>query len=139
MPTLKSITVNISFPEGDKHKRPVVTSSCTESDLIESSYDGIEWVINSNLTPPDADGLKLTGVTFYQGGAPAPNFLPPMFQNRGRNNGNFRWDMLFNGNAVDNDTSYTYQVDFQDDDFSSLSWDPTMTIQKRNASQPAGG
>ncbi|RKY20587.1 MAG: hypothetical protein DRQ55_07195 [Planctomycetota bacterium] len=132
------ITVNIDFPNGDRTAVPVVTNSCAEDDTVASGYSAVEWFVNCNLPLDNEENLTLTGVTFYTDATKRTPYNPPCFNMPGSNNGRLAWAIGFSDQAVDQDTPLTYVLTFKDDLFNNLRWDPTLTIQKRNATAGAG-
>jgi hypothetical protein len=135
---LYQITVQIDFPGGDTTQRPVVDSDCRENDLISAEIDAIEWVIQSNVPQSASDGLRLTGVTFYTD-ATKQQTRYPEYLSAGTNASNaWTWTIAFTGPVAET-TGLTYKLDFADDDYVDMGWDPTLTINMRTASEAGAG
>lgn len=129
-----NITCVIDFPDQDPTARPT-TQSGGQIDTIGSGVTAIAWEVQSNLAPGDADGLQLTGVRFFSDAAKTTRTTPAFFTLPGSSSDDgWTWTISFNGARVPSEVTLYYDLDFRDDTYSDLDWDPTLKVQPRTTS-----
>jgi hypothetical protein len=127
MPDANSITVSLSFGSSI-HNRPTVTNPTSQNNAIPATQSSLTWQLS-----PASDGVQITGVKFYQTAQKTTEYRPPYLTLPGGHVGSnvATWNIAFNSNSVPNGDTLWYDLEFADDDFPSLDWDPTLTISPR--------
>ena len=127
------ITVEVRFPGGDIHARPVVITPSSSVAVIHASDGAIEWSL-STLEPPDAnDELEIIGVSFFADAEKAQPISPTYLELPGAQDGRMNWVIAFNGQAVPSEQTLTYTLHLRDADHPWVEWDPTIKVQPRGA------
>jgi hypothetical protein len=126
-------TIDVNLDWGtDPHDQPTVTNSTTQNNDIPATQTSLIW----QVTPAD-DGVEITGVTFYRTQADKEAqtnaYTPPFLNTPGGHSGDdvTTWKIDFNTSRVASETTLWYDVQFKDDDFNDMDWDPRVTIKPR--------
>lgn len=130
-PSNPTISINLTFG-GGLHSKPTVSNPTTQSNTVPATQTFLRW-----QATPNEDGVQITGVAFYQTQADkdskANPYSPPYLDTPGGHDGTdaTTWKISFNSNAVPNGATLWYDVQYEDDDWSDLDWDPRLTISPR--------
>jgi hypothetical protein len=126
------IDINLDWSSGE-HSQPRVTNSTTQNDAIPTTQASLQWDVK-----PAEDGVRITGVQFYasqRDKSNKQNAVTPAYLNLpgGNIDGDpTTWEIGFvTGNGPSAQAVLWYDVQFADDDFDDLDWDPMLTISPR--------
>ncbi len=139
---MTQISVDITFPGGDREK-PVVTNSTDQDNPIAADQTVLEWKADTS-----EDDLELLGVTFYtskpvlgRNGKYTTTPVTPAFLSVPGGHANLpgtstpdktTWQISFiPGAKIGQQTVLWYVLNFKDTDFADLDWDPKLTISPR--------
>ena len=127
-----AIDINLNW-HGNIHTKPTVTNSTTQNNAIPNTQASLTWELK-----PAQDGVRITGVTFYASHPDKTNkqnpISPSYLDLPGGHIGDNRatWKIDFKSNAGPRaQTQIWYDVQFADNDFGALDWDPLLTISPR--------
>jgi hypothetical protein len=127
-----AIDINLDWSAGD-HEKPTVRNSTDQNNPISSSQASLQWELT-----PTKDGVGITGVKFYANKPDKtrkqnpiePDYLDLPGGHVGDNAAT--WNINFVANAGPTTPSRLYyDVEFADNDFDDLDWDPILTISPR--------
>jgi len=127
-----AIDINLDW-SGGVNARPSVTNATTQNNDIPRTQASLQWELK-----PAEDGVRITGVKFYgnqtdkngKRNPVAPNYLALPGGHVGSNVATWKIDFVATkGPAAQ--TQLWYDVEFADNDFSDLDWDPKLTISPR--------
>jgi hypothetical protein len=109
-----------------------VSNPTSQVNEIPATQMSLKWQVT-----PAEDGVQITGVKFYRSAADKEagtnEYAPPFLNTPGGHDGTdvTTWRVDFNSTRVASQVTLWYDVLFQDDDFPTLDWDPTLTIKPR--------
>ncbi len=127
-----AIDINLDW-SGGVHSRPTVTNATDQNNGIPASQTSLQW----DLTPAQ-DGVYITGVTFYatqsdknnKRNAITPAYLNLPGGHVGDDPTTWKIDFVA-GSGPRSQAQLWYDVQFADNDFGDLDWDPLLTISPR--------
>lgn len=141
---MTAYTINIAFTfpnnpatgQPDPLLEPTVDNSTSQRDNVANTYDSIKWTVSANTT--NRDGLEITGIEFFTGNpkSSATRVTPAWIQ-RSSKGSDGSYEITFKDMDVA-DTTYVYNVLWDDLNWPNEKFDPTLEIKPRIKKAQAG-